>query len=218
MTWYKVLIHVLFCMSSTKNYHFSRAAPPPLSCYVKGFPLTAKSFWNTATYQKLWRRAPSPPPPRPFVAPRGQVNVSYFNYFSLFTCPSLCRQDHFTVYIWYCIQAVSTDPGTYNWGPVYKYPFLFEKGVFFPSGFAYRLHVASEDSHGKRVFSKPLFRVEIFEKMLDTMASQCAFSHQRITIFSYISFSFGHLETIEKTQRVDGDFLNTEEKKSPFSN
>ena len=52
--------------------------------------------------------------PRPFVAPRGQVNVSYFNYFSLFTCPSLCRQDHFTVYIWYCIQAVSTDPGTYN--------------------------------------------------------------------------------------------------------
>ena len=141
-----------------------------------------------------------------------------FNYFSLFTCPSLCRQDHFTVYIWYCIQAVSTDPGTYNWGPVYKYPFLFEKGVFFPSGFAYRLHVASEDSHGKRVFSKPLFRVEIFGKMLDTMASQCAFSHQRITIFSYISFSFGHLETIEKTQRVDGDFLNTEEKKSPFSN
>ena len=57
---------------------------------------------------------PPPPPPRPFVAPRGQVNVSYFNYFSLFTCPSLCRQDHFTVYIWYCIQAVSTDPGTYN--------------------------------------------------------------------------------------------------------
>ena len=159
-----------------------------------------------------------PPPRRPFVAPRGQVNVSYFNYFSLFTCPSLCRQDHFTVYIWYCIQAVSTDPGTYNWGPVYKYPFLFEIGVFFPSGFAYRLHVASEVSHGKRVFSKPLFRVEIFEKMLDTIASQCAFSHQRITIFSYISFSFGHLETIEKTQRVDGDFLNTEEKKSPFSN
>ena len=72
MKWYKVLIHVLFYISSTKNYHFSRAAPPPLSCYVKGLPLTAKSFWNTATYQKLWRGVPStPPPPSPFVAPRG---------------------------------------------------------------------------------------------------------------------------------------------------
>ena len=65
MKWYKVLIHVPFYMSSTKNYHFSRAAPPPLSCYVKGFPLTAKSFWNTATYQKLWRGVPSTPPPPP---------------------------------------------------------------------------------------------------------------------------------------------------------
>ena len=32
----------------------------------------------------------------------------------------------------------------------------------------------------------------------------------------YISFSFGHLETIEKTQRVDGDFLNTEKKNLHF--
>ena len=72
MTWYKVLIHVLFYMSSTKNYHFSRAAPPPLSCYVKGFPLTAKSFWNTATYQKLWRGVPStPPPPLPLCSTLG---------------------------------------------------------------------------------------------------------------------------------------------------
>ena len=44
------------------------------------------------------------------------------------------------------------------------YPFLFENGVFFPSGFAYRLHVTSEDVHRKRVFSKPLSRVEIFER------------------------------------------------------
>ena len=95
---------------------------------------------------------------------RPQVNVSYFNYFSLFTCQSLCRQDQFAVYLWYCIPAVFTDPETYNWGPVYKYPFLFENGVFFPSGSAYRLHVTSEDAHGKRVFSKPLSRVEIFEK------------------------------------------------------
>ena len=95
---------------------------------------------------------------------RPQVNVSYFNYFSLFTCQSLCRQDQFAVYLWYCIPAVFTDPETYNWGPVYKYPFLFENGVFFPSGSAYRLHVTSEDAHGKRVFSKPLSRVENFEK------------------------------------------------------
>jgi len=32
----------------------------------------------------------------------------------------------------------------------------------------------------------------------------------------YISFSFGHLETIEKRERMDGDFLNTEKKISIF--
>ena len=42
--------------------------------------------------------------------------------------------------------------------------FCLKTEFFFPSGSAYRLHVTSEDAHGKRVFSKPLSRVEIFEK------------------------------------------------------
>ena len=142
MKWYKVLIHVLFYMSSTKNYHFSRAAPPPLSCYVKGFPLTAKSFWNTATYQKLWRGVPSTPPsPLPLCSTQGvwicvYVRRSMYLILTIFLYLLVnrfaVRIMQFAVYLWYCIQAVFTDPGTYNWGPVYKYPFLFENGVFSP--------------------------------------------------------------------------------------
>ena len=39
---------------------------PPLVEKIKGFPLKAKSFRrNTASYQKLWGRVPSTPPPSP---------------------------------------------------------------------------------------------------------------------------------------------------------
>ena len=94
-------------MSSTKNYHFSRAAPPALSCYVKGFPLKANSFRNTSTYQKLWRGVPSPPPPVP---PRGYEFactsvgqcISYFNYFSLLVHRFAVRIS--LPFIWYCIK------------------------------------------------------------------------------------------------------------------
>ena len=53
--------------------HLPSAAPPPIkytsSCWeekIKGFPLKAKSFRNTATYQKLWVQDP-PPPTTPLV-------------------------------------------------------------------------------------------------------------------------------------------------------
>ena len=59
---------------------------------------------------------------------RPRVNVSYFNYFSLLVHRFAVRIT--LPFIWYCMQAVFTDPGTYNWGPVYTYPFLFENGVF----------------------------------------------------------------------------------------
>ena len=44
--------------------HSPPAAPPPrniphLVSNIKGFPLKAKSFLNTATYQKLWGGVPS---------------------------------------------------------------------------------------------------------------------------------------------------------------
>ena len=77
----KVLIYVLFYKSGTKN-QFSRFLPRWWPCLVtlrassrattykiipypvekiKGFPLNAKSFWNTATYQKLWGWVYHPP-------------------------------------------------------------------------------------------------------------------------------------------------------------
>ena len=85
--WCKVLIYVLFYMSSTKNCHLSIAILtwfvaktkmatifgdvtglqqhhplwniPHLVLNIKGFPLKAKSFLNTATYQNLWGGVPS---------------------------------------------------------------------------------------------------------------------------------------------------------------
>ena len=93
MKWYKVLIYLLFYMSSTKKLPFigistwflilgkskiatiagevtaglqQRHHPqniPPLVEKIKGFPLKAKSFRNTATCQKLWGRVPSTTPP-----------------------------------------------------------------------------------------------------------------------------------------------------------
>ena len=95
MKWYKVLIYLLFYMSSTKKLPFigistwflilgkskiatiagevtaglqQRHHPqniPPLVEKIKGFPLKAKSFRNTATCQKLWGRVPSTTPPPP---------------------------------------------------------------------------------------------------------------------------------------------------------
>ena len=40
-----------------------------------------------------------------------------------------------------------------NWGPVHKYPFLFENRFFF-SDLVYRPHVSGENSHWKRIFQK----------------------------------------------------------------
>ena len=85
--WCKVLIYVLFYMSSTKNCHLSIAILtwfvaktkmatifgdvtglqqhhplwniPHLVLNIKGFPLKAKSFLNTATYQNLCGGVPS---------------------------------------------------------------------------------------------------------------------------------------------------------------
>ena len=103
MKWYKVLIYLLFYMSSTKKLPFIANSTwflilgkskvptiasdvtaglqqghhpqnvPPLVEKIKGFPLKAKSFRNTATYQKLWGRVPStpPPPPPPCTTVRG---------------------------------------------------------------------------------------------------------------------------------------------------
>ena len=42
-------------------------------------------------------------------------------------------------------------------------PFLFENGDFFFNGLTYRPHVSGENGHGKRIFSKTLFGVEILE-------------------------------------------------------
>ena len=56
--------------------HRPPAAPPPMkyTCSlvkkIKGFPLKAKLFQNTATYQKLRRGIPSIPPPPPPLVPR----------------------------------------------------------------------------------------------------------------------------------------------------
>ena len=47
---------------------------PHLVEKIKGFPLTAKSFGNTATYQKLLGRVPSTPPP-PLMYHGGGVNL-----------------------------------------------------------------------------------------------------------------------------------------------
>ena len=102
MKWYKVLIYLLFYISSTKKLPFianstwflvlgkskiatiagdvtaglqQRHHPQnvlPLVEKIKGFPLKAKSFRNTATYQKVWGRIPStPPPPIPLYLGRG---------------------------------------------------------------------------------------------------------------------------------------------------
>ena len=170
---------------------------------------------------------------------RPQVNVSYFNYFSLFTCQSLCRQDHAVCRLFMVLHtSCFYRSRNLQLRPRLQVSVFIWKRSFFPSGSAYRLHVTSEDAHGKRVFSKPLSRVEIFEKavscgtsvngmkterLLRRIPSRCwipwpvnAHSPTRVTIFSHISFSFGHLETIEKTQRVDGDFLNTEKKNLHF--
>ena len=48
--------------------HRPPAAPPPIKYIhliekITGFPLNAKSFRNTAAYQKLWGGLPSTPPP-----------------------------------------------------------------------------------------------------------------------------------------------------------
>ena len=48
-------------------------------------------------------------------------------------------------------------------GPVHTCPFLSENGDFFFNGLKYRPHVSGENGHGKRIFSKTLFGVEILE-------------------------------------------------------
>ena len=82
---WNVLIYVLLFMSSTKILPFlavlswflnlgkipitdlqHRHHPqniPHLVKKIKGFPLKVKSFWNSATFQKLWGRVPFIPLP-----------------------------------------------------------------------------------------------------------------------------------------------------------
>lgn len=50
-----------------------------------------------------------------------------------------------------------------NYGPVHTYPFLFESGLFFPSGLSFLPHVSGEHGHPKRIGSKTLSRAEAFD-------------------------------------------------------
>ena len=59
---------------------------------------------------------------------------------------------------------VWTGPKTVLWGPIHMYQFLFENGYFFSPGLTYRPHVCLENGHRKRIFSKTLSIVDIFEK------------------------------------------------------
>ena len=47
--------------------------------------------------------------------------------------------------------------------PSTRIPFCWKTSMFF-SGLAYRPHISGENGRLKRIFSKPLSRVEIFEK------------------------------------------------------
>ena len=48
---------------------------PHLVKKIKGFPLKAKSFQNTATYQELWGGVPSTPLPPPALYHDGGTNL-----------------------------------------------------------------------------------------------------------------------------------------------
>ena len=60
---------------------------------------------------------------------------------------------------------------------VLTYPFLFENEDFF-SGSAYRSHVSGQNGHRKRIFSKTLAGVGIFENAI-LGTRECACSRQR---------------------------------------
>ena len=112
----------------------------------------------------------------------------------------------------------------------------FFKTEIFLSGLAYRPHVSSENDHRKRIFSKTLSRVEIFENavllyssgcmktevldddyvtVLDT--SKCACSHQRWYRFlSLLRFREDVQKRLKKSNVWTRIFLKTEKRNIRF--